>query len=208
MEQLFLYNSLLHKNMDSSLANLDLLLKQILSPKRYNHVFRVLETARKIALMLEYSKDKIENISRAVLFHDFAKGMSSEELKCYGISNKIDFSENPAPVYHAIVGAWIAEFFFSEYNHDILEAVKFHTTGHPNLCFNETGIVLFLADYLEPGRRVETKDIWNFLPNHLFDALYAVVKAKLFSLLEKEFFIASDSIQFYNVLHQKKYGTD
>ena len=52
---------------------------------------------------------------------------------------------------HAKVGEFLAKEKYGITNPDILNAIRFHTTGRENMSLLER--IVFVADYIEPGRR-------------------------------------------------------
>lgn len=57
---------------------------------------------------------------------------------------------NPV-LLHGRIGASLLKDEFNLVNNDILQAVRWHTTGHPDM--GKLGQILFIADYIEPCRK-------------------------------------------------------
>ena len=97
---------------------------------------------------LDENKGRIVGIS-----HDIArelvvdKGEIGSPDDGYGISEEEQL--NPV-LLHGRLGAEILKNKFKLDDEDILQAVRWHTTGHPDM--GRLGQVLFIADYIEPGR--------------------------------------------------------
>lgn len=51
---------------------------------------------------------------------------------------------------HAKVGAYLTKQLFHITDEDIINAVRYHTTGRPGMSLLEK--IVFTADYIEPGR--------------------------------------------------------
>jgi len=51
---------------------------------------------------------------------------------------------------HSLAGAYLAEYKYGIRDEDILNAVRYHTTGRPGMSMLEK--IVFIADYIEPGR--------------------------------------------------------
>ncbi len=202
MDKVFQYQQALSRNMDYSDELIIEMLGSLLDKKRFDHVMRVLDTAMSIADQIALSDEHKSRIKTAVLMHDFAKGMSPRELQEYAYCNRISLMNNPEPVYHAVVGAWMAEAFFGIEDRDILDAVKYHTTGSIKFLANPVGAVLFLADYLEPGREIECSHIRENLPNDIRQGLKEVVKDKIISVVQRDKVLDQESISFYHALVQ------
>ena len=63
---------------------------------------------------------------------------------------------NPV-LLHGRIGAWMLKQQFNLEDEDILQAIRWHTTGHPDM--GKLGQVLFIADYIEPGRKHITQSV-------------------------------------------------
>ncbi|MGL4388319.1 MAG: bis(5'-nucleosyl)-tetraphosphatase (symmetrical) YqeK, partial [Brevinema sp.] len=176
--------------------------KKLLSEKRYEHVCRVREKAQAIVTRASLSPELTQKIDIAVLMHDFAKGMSSDELLEYAHIHQISLNNIAPPIYHAIVGAWMAHKFFDISDQKILDAITHHTTGHSLFIDNMIGTVLFLADYLEPGRKSDRSYIDQLIPNQLIKAMYQIVKEKMISVIDRDRELSEESIVFYESLRK------
>jgi len=106
------------------------------------------------ALAMRYGCS-IEQAQLAGLLHDCAKGYSEEELLALASQYKLEISkaEMKAPhLLHAKVGAYLAEHEYGVKEEEILNAIRFHTTGKPHMTMLEK--IIFIADYIEPNRRM------------------------------------------------------
>ncbi len=56
----------------------------------------------------------------------------------------------PAPVLHQYTGAYLAEHAFGVTDGEVLDAIRYHTSGKAGM--TALGMLVFLADLLEPGR--------------------------------------------------------
>jgi HD superfamily phosphohydrolase YqeK len=87
----------------------------------------------------------------------------------------------------------------------LLDAVSFHTLGHP--CLDLLGRALYAADFLEPGRTFavgERAALRARMP-HAFDAvLRAVVRARMTHLLASGRPIREETVAFWNVLSMQR----
>ena len=117
--------------------------KNRLTPKRYNHTLGVIETA--LHLCDKYGGDPAK-ARTAALLHDCAKYMTRDDCVTYGI----DVSGMPDELIHAPLSAAIAEKDFGVTDSDILNAVRYHTTGRAGMSTLEK--IVFIADAIEPSR--------------------------------------------------------
>lgn len=121
-----------------------------LDGKRFAHTLGVAHTAACLAMSEGMDTDKA---FIAGLLHDCAKYMSDKEYLSYCDKHDIEVSdverENPA-LLHAKVGADLARERYGIEDSGILDAIRWHTTGHPAMTAIEE--IIFTADYIEPGR--------------------------------------------------------
>ncbi|MGL4367502.1 MAG: bis(5'-nucleosyl)-tetraphosphatase (symmetrical) YqeK [Brevinemataceae bacterium] len=204
MDKFDIYQHLLTHNMQYSPEILISLLNKLLSEKRFHHVLRVRDTAVHISNCLQIDEPLKYRVVQAVLFHDFAKGMSSEQLFSYAQIYNINLDNIVPSVYHAVVGAWMMEKFFGICDTEISMAVYYHTTGHPDFVDNMIGTIVFLADYLEPGREISTEHITQWIPHNLNNAAFEVVKDKIISVIRRNLELSSESLAYYHCLRLQK----
>lgn len=126
------------------------LLLKALDNKRFLHTLGVADTAA--CLSMKYGYD-MEKAYMAGLLHDCGKGMDDKEKIDYCHKNGIEINsselDNPS-LLHAKVGAHLAEFKYGVADKDIISAIRWHTTGRPNMDILEE--IIFAADYIEPNR--------------------------------------------------------
>ncbi len=83
----------------------------------------------------------------------------------------------------------------------LLAAIAHHSTGHPD--FDSLGEFLYLADYLEPGRKHESAQrsaLAARLPHERRPVIRDVAARRIAHLLEKRLPILSTTIEFWNGL--------
>lgn len=121
-----------------------------LSPERLSHSERVAETARKLAAHWGLSEEKA---TLAGLLHDNARSLSPEALLEEAEQRGIPLEPldrcSPVPRLHGLVAAKRAEEAGIS-DPDVLLAISHHTLGRPGMTPLEQ--VVFLADWIEPGR--------------------------------------------------------
>ena len=89
----------------------------------------------------------------AGLMHDCAKGLSDEEKigMCLDAGVLISDAEYRNPgLLHAKAGAVVAEEEYWIHDEEILNAIRTHTTGAPDMSMLQK--IIFVADYIEPNR--------------------------------------------------------
>ena len=125
-------------------------LEKILKKKRYQHTLGVRYTAQAMAMC--FGED-IKKAGYAGLLHDCAKYMSDSEMQKECGKNRItvsDAEKRQPSLLHAKLGACYARRKYGVDDRDIVEAIRWHTTGKPEM--NTLEKIIFIADYIEPNR--------------------------------------------------------
>ena len=167
-----------------------------LSDKRFKHVLRVEEMAVELAEM--YAVDA-ERVSVAALLHDVAKEESSSEMLDLIISENLDLDllQYGPQIWHAPVGAVQARREFAVEDEAILNAIKYHTIGAPEM--GDVEKVIFIADYIERGRDFDGVKRARQLANEsLDDAIRFKIKETILQLTKQEQKIYPKAIDSYN----------
>ena len=105
-------------------------------------------TALKKAKSLGVDENKV--IAAAAL-HDCAKYIDYNKVKGFSIEKNV-----PYPVIHQFLGAFIAEKVLGVEDVEVLDAIRYHTSGKPNM--SQLGKLIFVADMVEEGRNYEGVD--------------------------------------------------
>lgn len=173
------------------------ILKIRLSKKRYTHSLNVADAALKLAE--KYGAD-IEKAYLAGLVHDICKEVPTDEQlamaqKC---RQGIDETEQKIPaLYHAAAGSWYGENVLHIHDEDILNAVRYHTTGRAGMSRLEECV--YLADLISEDRTY--KDVGRMRRLAFEDINGAMLEAARFTLrdvIAKDSFIPENSMQTYN----------
>ena len=117
--------------------------------KRFLHSLRVVEMALTLN-DVHHLNINPELIKVAGLVHDYAKVYKEEDLKKLVLENFNDDLVNFPDVYHALVGDIIVKEKLEITDCDVLDSIKYHTTGKENM--NDLTKIIYLADYIEPTR--------------------------------------------------------
>ena len=153
--------------LDILIENATKRLRQHLSPKRMAHSLGVSMTSYELAL--QYGADPAK-ARIAGLLHDCARELSSKTLlqlaADFGILVTDVDKANPS-LLHAPVGAYVVSREYSLRDEDILQAIYWHTTGKAGMTLLEK--IIFIADYIEPGRHFPGVDTLRKLANHDLD---------------------------------------
>lgn len=126
------------------------LLRSRLTEKRFLHSLNVAKSAQELAIWYGADKDKAYTVG---LVHDVCKDTPSGEQLSYLCGNDARFSqvELSAPkLYHAMSGALYVEKEFGWTDRDMINAVRYHTTGRSGMSLLEK--VVFIADFISAER--------------------------------------------------------
>ncbi len=125
-------------------------LKRRLDIQRLSHSCRVACVAEKLA---DREGLSVKNARLAGLLHDYAKGLKEDYMRELVEKSdwEIDSDELDLPqLLHAPAGAYLVKREFKLEERDILEAIRYHTIGSPEM--GKLAQIIFIADLIEPGR--------------------------------------------------------
>ncbi|GAW98378.1 bis(5'-nucleosyl)-tetraphosphatase (symmetrical) YqeK [Secundilactobacillus mixtipabuli] len=167
-----------------------------LKPARFEHVQRVEQTA--IQLAQQYGVD-VEKASIAGLVHDYAKQRPDkdfiEAIHHYQLDPELVNWNNA--IWHGVVGAELIKAELGIEDEDILNAVRYHTTG--NHYMTKLAQIIYMADYIEPGRDFDGVEKARLLTSQSLELAVAYqTKHTLAYLLENNQRIYPKTIETYN----------
>ena len=175
------------------------LVRQRLHGSRLEHTFGVRRLAARLARVHGAASEPVEFAS---LLHDWAKEAPEGEFRQRVESGAVQVDPETLgmpQLHHAFLSAFWIETELDVHDSEILDAVRFHPTGAPEL--GRVGRILFVADYAEPGRRhQETGRIRALAESDLERAVREVLKAKLLYLIGGERRVHSKAWLFWNAL--------
>lgn len=134
---------------------LEAVLARTLSRSRFQHSVRVAHTARAIARRHCVNPGKAWF---AGLVHDLAREWSDDELGRWASKHgaALFHEHRQSPVLaHGHAAAWILATDYGVRSASVLSAIRHHTLGWHGL--DRLGLIVFAADYLEPGRKFTTR---------------------------------------------------
>ncbi|MBN8191036.1 bis(5'-nucleosyl)-tetraphosphatase (symmetrical) YqeK [Bacillus sp. NTK074B] len=174
------------------------IVKGHLTEHRYIHTCGVMETS--IELAQRYGADE-KKAETAAIFHDYAKFRDKEEMKAIieeeNLSGELLLYNSE--LWHAPVGALLVEREVGIEDLEILDAIRFHTSGKEGMTILDK--VIYLADYIEPNRGFPGVEEVRELAKESLDA--AIIKAlqnTMTFLMKKNQAIYPDTFRFYNEL--------
>ncbi len=128
--------------------------------------------------------------------HDIGKNLNLKRAYELGLSISYQTIELPAICRHADFGYEIAKTFFGIKDEEVLNAIKYHTTGRPGMTLLEK--IIFLADYFEPTRATPGLDkIVQTARTNIDQAVELALKNTLNFLKQNNYEIAPITISAY-----------
>lgn len=170
-----------------------------LTKERYNHSIGVMKTSE--ALAAHYGVDKFK-ARMAGLCHDCAKNFSANDLlskaKANGeVINNV-YAKSPH-LLHGVVGAYISKELFRVEDKDILNAIKYHTTGREAMTTLEK--IVYIADCIEPSRSYKgVEELRKLAYEDLDEALLKSFDDTIMYVLARGAIIHVDTIKARNYL--------
>lgn len=167
----------------------------VVSAERREHIDRVVALIERFARVRGTGDAERTRWVRAAWLHDALKDAPPGELERW--TPRGDW---PLPLWHATAAAAAAE-AQGETDRGVLDAVRYHSVGFAG--WDDTGRMLFLADYLEPGRThaPQQRDAWRLrAPHETAQVLREVLAARIGYLLEKKQPLRPETWQFWNHL--------
>ena len=120
------------------------------SERRRGHIERVTRLLLGWADALGADPETRRAWHDAGVWHDALRDADEETLR-----SLVPGSAYPTELLHGPAAAATLE-REGESRRDVLDAIRWHTVGHPS--WGPTGRALFMADYLEPGRKFSRSD--------------------------------------------------
>lgn len=175
-------------------------LKSSVSQSRFEHIERVVKTAKKYAKKLDLDHYKAE---LSGWLHDIAKEIPNEKLLEIAKEKNITLDEidhRKPHVLHARVGAAIAKEKFNVQDSDVLGGIRCHTLAEPSM--SKIMMVVYLADATEPkrDRKMAAPVRKTFKLKGLEEAVLHAINSKLLDVLESGGLIHPLTIQARNWL--------
>ncbi|MEW9500501.1 bis(5'-nucleosyl)-tetraphosphatase (symmetrical) YqeK [Jeotgalibacillus marinus] len=177
--------------------------QKVLPERRYMHTLGVVETAKELA---EKHGANVEHAEMAAILHDAAKHHDRDDMK--NLLQKEDMDQRLMQfhheLWHAPVGAYLAKVTIGIESQDVLNAIRFHTTGRAKMSLLEK--IIYVADYIEPSRKFTgVEKVREVAYEDIDRALSRAVKQSILFLIEKKQRIFPDTLECYNdVMLQKE----
>ncbi len=172
-------------------------LKEKLTEYRFNHSVNVANSANELALIYGEDPEKAYTVG---LIHDVCKDTPAGLQLSYILENKVPVTEqeidNPK-LYHSITGAEFCKNEFGISDINMLNAVRYHTTGRADMSLLEK--IVFIADFISAERDYNGVEIMREKAMRSLDE--AIVEGLSFTikdLIDREMIIHPDTLGAYN----------
>lgn len=173
------------------------ILREKLTEKRYNHSVNVSKKA--VYLANKYGAD-VKKAQIAGLLHDITKQTDEQEqlqlISEVGVElSPLEFENKK--LWHALSGAAYLKNRLNIEDEDILNSVKFHTTGRSGMSLLEK--IIFVADMISADRTfVEAEKVRKMAEENLDKAVCLTAALSIEFLMEKMAVIAPNTLAVYN----------
>lgn len=172
------------------------LMEAELKPHRFQHSLGVAYTAASLAMNYGYEPD---SFLIAGILHDCAKNIDEDELKrlCRLKMIQIPNDYFLAPgILHAPYGAYLAKNVYEIEDSAIIDAIRYHSTGRPDMSFLEKVIVV--SDFIEPHRNMNFKPALSEIRKIAYEdidrAVFTVLDCTYRYVQSKEAYFAKDGL--------------
>ena len=171
-------------------------IKTRMPEKRYIHTIGVMNTA--ISLAQKYGEN-MKAAETAAILHDIAKYADEDWMRQIVREHNLDsrLVDWGSEILHGPVGAWIAQTEFNITNEDLLNSIRYHTTGRPGMSKLEK--IIYVSDMIEPNRKFDGVEKLREVANSDLDlAVKACTCHTLAYLINSEQQIFPLSLECYN----------
>lgn len=174
------------------------ILKEKLTEHRFVHSLNVADSAKELARLYGCDEDIAYTTG---LIHDACKDIPTGLQLSYMLENGMELTEieiSTAKLYHAMCGSLYIQKEFGIDNQDMINAVRYHTTGRKNMSLLEK--IVFIADFISAERSYDGVEIMREKASRSLDE--AIVEGLGFTIKDLidrgGRFIHPDTIDAYN----------
>lgn len=174
--------------------------------KRFSHIERVIRRAVKLNDIHKLGLP-VEEVKIACLLHDYGKLFSSNEISLFLDSAREEALPSDYPelfihaktIWHSFIGAlWVKRDYPFVSDH-IIDAIKYHTTGKPNM--TTLGMLLYVSDATEESRTYENIDYYHIITEQDFLLGFKEVLIDTVRIIkERQYYLhplTKDTYEFY-----------
>ncbi len=172
-------------------------LRSKLTEKRFIHSLNVAKAAKELAEI--YGCDTAKAYT-AGLIHDCCKDTAPGLQLSYMLTNGVELSDveiSTGKLYHAMCGSVFIQKEFGITDSDIINAVRYHTTGRKGMSLLEK--IVFIADFISDERDYNGVEIMREKAKSSLDE--AIVEGLSFTikdLIDAERVVHTDTVDAFN----------
>jgi nicotinate-nucleotide adenylyltransferase len=172
-------------------------LKGRLTERRFIHSLNVAKSAKELAQIYGYDEAKAYT---AGLIHDCCKDTPAGLQLSYMLENGMTLTDteiSTAKLYHAMCGSMFIQKEFGIDDAEIINAVRYHTTGRKDMTLLEK--IVFIADFISEERDYNGVDIMREKAKRSLDE--AIVEGLSFTikdLIDAGRVVHTDTLGAYN----------
>lgn len=157
---------------------------------------RIKHTADVVVCALKRAKElglDLEKVTTAATLHDCAKYIDYKTVDGFCLPDDV-----PTPVIHAFLGAYIAQNVLGVFDEEIIDAIRFHTSGKAEM--STLSKLIFVADMIEEGRDYDGVEYLRTLyEKEDFEKCFVeCLKEEFLHLLNKKQYIYFQTINAFN----------
>ncbi|MDO5707404.1 MAG: nicotinate-nucleotide adenylyltransferase [Andreesenia angusta] len=201
----FIYQKKLYQEEGEMIEKILKQLKDTLKTSRYEHSLRVADRASELAH--KHGEDS-ERAYLAGLLHDIGKVRDEDVLLKISTDFDIILEEkikSDTVNFHCILGEIIAKKVYDIQDKDILNSIRYHTTGREDMSPLEK--IVYLADYTEYGRNFEkVEEARRLADENLDKAMIFALENTIIHIIESKQILHLDTVKARNFLLNEKFG--
>jgi nicotinate-nucleotide adenylyltransferase len=178
------------------------IIRPLMSERRFKHSMNVAKSAVELA---EKYGGNVKKAEIAGMLHDITKEFSNDEhLKIFSECNfNLNKSGINPKLYHSITGSLYVKKFLCIQDFDIINAIKYHTTGRKSMSLLEK--IIFVADFISIDRNFEGVRLLRHYAQHNLEYTFMnCLSYLIYELIEKYAPIDANTFLAYNEAAQKR----
>ncbi|MBE6823860.1 MAG: HD domain-containing protein [Ruminococcaceae bacterium] len=173
------------------------IIRPMMSERRYNHCVNV--SIEAVRLAKKYGAD-VKKAEVAGILHDITKEVDFEnqlQIIEHGDIILTDVEKSTNKLWHAISGSVYIQTKLGINDQEIIDAIRYHTTGRANMSLLEK--VIFLADFTSAERNYPDVEVIRQKADiSLEEGMLYGIQFTLNKLLERQSLLCEDAIDAYN----------
>lgn len=169
--------------------------QKMLSEKRFLHSEAVVKRALEYAKI--YNVD-LNTVKLVAIAHDIAKNLNDVEIDYYLKKYNIELDsieKKNSNLLHQKIGAYICKNMYG-FSEDMVNSVRYHTTGRANMSLLEK--IIYLADATEENRKYCSSQFVAVIKKDINKGMVEISKWSINHVLDTNSIIHPDSIECYN----------